>query len=203
MNKSADQHSPSAACINFLGMNSPLKSILLKSFFNSLFTFNSMLFLNLNFHLLNRKMESLYKCRVQRLTVMRNRSSPCKSWVSELNFFNIKSSSRGQLCVWEEVLQKESNLCALTALSSVLLNTIHSALPSRCLCLSPGCKSYTAHLEKYMAGKCHLDVFGDTGSFFLALVNTFREQVDANHRFVHSDVYLWACFPKWLHTYSQ
>lgn len=55
VNNSVDQHSPRAACINFLGMISSLKSIWLKSFSNSLFASNSILFLNLNFSLLNRK----------------------------------------------------------------------------------------------------------------------------------------------------
>lgn len=57
VNKSVDQHFPGAACINFLGMISSLKSIWLKSFSNSLFVSNSIRFLNLNFRLLNRKMD--------------------------------------------------------------------------------------------------------------------------------------------------
>lgn len=57
VNKSVDQHFPGAACINFLGMISSLKSIWLKSFSNSLFVSNSIRFLNLNFKLLNRKMD--------------------------------------------------------------------------------------------------------------------------------------------------
>lgn len=63
-----------------------------------------------------------------------------------------------------KVFQKESNLCTFTMI-------FHIAKPNKFIllsglyCVSLGCKSQTAHLKKYIEGKCHVDVFGDTGSF--------------------------------------
>lgn len=87
VNKSVDQHSPRAACINFLGMISSLKSIWLKSFSNSLFASNSILFLNLNFSLLNRKTDSpeIYCHKKEKFSL--------QIWNSELLFFRHRKFS--------------------------------------------------------------------------------------------------------------
>lgn len=121
VNKSVDQHSPRAACINFLGMISSLKSIWLKSFSNSLFASNSILFLNLNFSLLNRKTDSpeIYYYKKQKFLL--------QTWNSELLFFRRRKFSLwSTLCLGVNQKYSRRNVIFVPVPQySILLNPIH------------------------------------------------------------------------------
>jgi len=64
-----------------------------------------------------------------------------------------------------EVFQKDSKICTFTTVLHITKSSTFISLLSRVCCISLGCKSQAVHLKKYIVGKCHVDVFGDTGSF--------------------------------------
>lgn len=155
-------------------MISPPKSIWLKSFSKSWFGFNSIPFLNLSFHLLNRKMESLYKWRAQTFTVIRSRSSPHRPELVSCIFLIIKSSPYGQLYVCKELFQKESNLWAFTLVLRITQPAMFISLLSRRLCLSLGCKSQTAHLKNKLWGSA-MWMYLETPALFLTTCEHIQE----------------------------
>lgn len=123
VNKSVDQHSHRAACINFLGMISSLKSIWLKSFSNSLFASNAILFLNLNFSLPNRKMDSpeIYCHKKEKFSL--------QTWNSELLFFrHRKFSIWSTFCLVNQKYSRRKVIFIPVCRYSTLLNPIHLSL---------------------------------------------------------------------------
>lgn len=64
-----------------------------------------------------------------------------------------------------EAFWKVTNLCTFTTDLQIIKSQTFTSLLSRFCCISLGCKSQTVYLKKYIVGKCHVDVFGDTGSF--------------------------------------
>lgn len=94
-----------------------------------------------------------------------------------------------------EVFWKVTNLCTFTTDLQIIKSHTFTS-PLQTLLHIAWLQKPDSLFEKVYCGEMPRGCIWRHWLFFLPLVNTFREQVDANHQFVHSDVYLSAYFPK-------
>lgn len=93
---------------------------------------------------------------------------PLQTWNRELLFFQTQKVLHMVNFVFRsksEVFQKERNLCTCTSVFHTAKSNTSIFLLSRLHYISFGWKSQTVYLKNCIVGKCHVDLFGDTGSF--------------------------------------